>query len=173
MIIYIPTHLTELKIIDQLSKMLRSYSENYYEEIDLNDYLLYDKLYDYVKEFVSMMNSNADDTTINYITNLFYLSKGTYSIFELMEKHLNIKFSSDPLYTIDSLVLDIESIDTINMVKFRSALENFIKSLLYLKGLSIIISIVNFYITSTIVNNSSFEVFKYKEYSFKFSERDK
>jgi site-specific recombinase XerD len=43
MIIYIPTHLTEIKIIDQLSKMLRSYSENYYEEIDLNDYLLYDK----------------------------------------------------------------------------------------------------------------------------------
>ena len=171
--IVIPSNLTELEIIKQLSDMVREYSKlnMSYQDTSLEKYLS-DKAYDYVKEFISMTDDSLDDNTINYLISCFYKSKGTLEIFNMMKKYLNVKFKSEPIYTIDNLYLDIEEVDTIDMTRYLSSMKNFLMSLLYYKDLSVLVDKIKLYIKDKILISSSSYVELYKEFSFNYNNRD-
>jgi hypothetical protein len=90
----------------------------------------------------------------------------------MMKKYLNVKFKSEPIYTIDNLYLDIEEVDTIDMTRYLSSMKNFLMSLLYYKDLSVLIDKIKLYIKDEILISSSSYVELYKEFSFNYNNRD-
>lgn len=93
--IVIPSRLTNLEIIKQLSDLLEGYgklTEKESNNISSLEGYLDDKAYDYVKEFINITDDTKDDDTVNYLVNCFYRAKGTLEIFNMMTKYLNVIF---------------------------------------------------------------------------------
>lgn len=177
MTIVIPNRLTDLEIIKQLSDLLNEYNNYKKENRSKNKYssldkYLDDKSYDYIREFISITDDSIDEISMNYLINCFYKAKGTLEIFNMMTKYLNVIFRTPPVYTVDKLELDIESLDTVDMTRYKTAMYNFLMTLLYYKDLSVIIHLLNLYISENLYTKSSISRELYKEYELSYENRD-
>lgn len=169
MILAIPSHLTNLKIIDQMQKMLVDYysDNNGLPDDGMNSYFE-DKAYDYIKELFSIIFVEQDEAISNYLVNLFYECKGTTKIFDLMEKYLDVEYLTQPKYDIDTLVINFKVVKGTDITRFKPALENFLNSLLYFDEIKIAIDVFKLYVTSNIFNKSANNCIYYKESYFEF-----
>lgn len=155
--IYIPPHIKKLGIVRDLCSMVTKYAElNVDAQKGSLDYYYYYKTlsYDSVKSFIGICmyysdpdNSSRTEDNINYLTNLFYAVKGTDKIFDYLTRFLDIKFENY-VYDISTgelyINLDIETYNGIfksDEETFKNSFEKFLKALLYVKNLSINVSI--------------------------------
>lgn len=138
-------HLMELPILQQLVKMYEEYQGGYYEDSESSYQSYYSSSdIDPVRDFVETLvgptleeETEADyENVLNYITRMFYSVKGTTKVFDYMERFFpGFKRSGDIIYDGDTLSLAIvldSALD--NTVEFRTALLEFLQSLLYLGG---------------------------------------
>lgn len=170
MIIAIPSHLKNLKLINQMTKMMEEYSKNFYKDpIESTDDYLDDKAFDYILDLIKVLFPDYDQVTINYLSHLFYECKGTKKIFELIEKHLGLKYLEDPKYDIDTLNFSFSEVHGSNLSVFLPAFTNFVNALLYFDELKIAIDVFKLYITSNVSNESTNNCVCYKECYFEFS----
>lgn len=145
--VYIPKHLRNLEIVDQMYNMIKSYSENYTESEDSFNLYQSNLKYDPVRVFVESrvtgddISSDQDyDTVINYLTELFYSVKGTVKVFTYMEEYLNLgvtRGSSWYTYTPAILTVDLQNLDVPDSSVFYTQLYNFLSALLYFGMLQI------------------------------------
>lgn len=154
--IYIPPHIKKLGIVRDLCSMITKYAElNVDVQKGSLDYYYYYKTlsYDSVKSFIGICkyynnsDSNSTEDDINYITNLFYAVKGTNKIFDYLTRFLNIKFENY-VYDVGTgelyINLDIKTYNDIfksDEETFKNSFEKFLKAVLYVKNLSINVSI--------------------------------
>ena len=137
--VFIPHHLRNIPIIEQLYTMIESYS-TYIENQDLGSF---DNYYNYltidpVKAFVRLNIKESDiskeedyESVINYITRLFYSVKGTIKVFEFMSKYLKLNLKEDFHYSPRYVKVSFSCINTVNDTIFYKTLEEFLKALLY------------------------------------------
>lgn len=139
--INIPKHFEKLEIVSQLKKILVEYAKNGVTNngIDSFQSYLYQSSLDPVKRFLMLCISkskigSADyDTIINYYTSKFFSLRGTLKIFEYMDQIkdiLGVKIRSYS-YTITTLEIDFEEVETFDMNLFTSSALDFFKALLY------------------------------------------
>lgn len=170
MTINIPSHLTNITIIDQMYKMMVEYNKNY--GIKMEDVVDYNKLeeksYDYINDMINIIFPDNDSATNNYISNLFYQCKGTLKVFDLIEEHLGLEYAEPPEYDIDSLTIKFESVSGTDLLSFNPALINFLNTLLYFNDLSIVVNIFKLNISSDMSNKSSNTCVYYKKNYFEF-----
>ena len=150
--IYIPKHLREIKIIEQLYQMMTSYGEQAVDEID--------SFSDPVKRFLGLCIPKKDDQTsedyssnINYLATLFYSVKGTYKVFDYLLYYGVIDSDKSKInYTARSISIEIGEI-LVGKDIFCSAMEDFLKTLLYFESLEIIINSAGINLEGSIVNH--------------------
>lgn len=157
--IFIPPHIRKIGVVQDLCSLITGYAElklNQEKEKDSLDHFYYYKTlsYDSVKSFIGICKSynNQNDNSIieseiNYITNLFYSVKGTIKVFEYLTRFLDIVLD-DYNYDIRTGELYINlNVDTYNNIfmkdeeTFKNSFEKFLKAVLYIKNLSINVSI--------------------------------
>lgn len=146
--LFIPEHLKNLTVIDQLYKMYLFYNDasfGYYigpEKDSFGDYNFYMKS-DPVRNFISMdfeISSKKDeilklgldyDSVIVYLTTLFYSVKGTKKVPEFALKYLSLKSFT---YDIDSCEPEIkDDLNLPNPTEYLEALNKFCEALLYFR----------------------------------------
>lgn len=174
MVIYIPNHLREsIPLIKDMTMMIEKYNKDYKTETIGSFDLYYDhQNLSSIKKFVriclennnlSFSENNDQDSIVNYLSVLFYSVKGTRKVFDFMREYLGISIDEKIVYTISSLVLNINEVSTTSIFNYVEALKGFLSSLLYygdlvseIKKMSLIIDdSINFYI--------SYDIQKYKE----------
>jgi hypothetical protein len=90
--IFIPNHLRDLVVVDQLAKLLTAYNAEKTDKETAADGINQDKCIDPVKKFIYMKLNPEDEmfTTgsqnyadvVNYLTTLFYSVKGTQKVLD-------------------------------------------------------------------------------------------
>lgn len=165
--ITIPTHLRNLDIVDQMYKMMVEYTKEY-GDISSDSNSLENRAYDFIYEFLNIVLPDNDEPTNRYLASLFYKSKGTLSILDYLEKYLGLIYKEKPIYNIDRLELNFESVSGSNLLNFTPALINFLNALLYFDELNILIDKFKLQISSSLSNKSSNMCIFYKESNFEF-----
>lgn len=139
--LHIPKHFERFEIISQLKQLLVEYSKGGVTN-DGNDSFenyLYQNSLDPVRRFLLLCISKdkigeADyDTLINYYTSKFFSFRGTLKIFEFMDEIkdiLGIKIKNYT-YSVTTLEIEFDEIETFDMNLFISSATEFFKSLLY------------------------------------------
>jgi len=158
--IYIPKHLREIKIIEQLYQMMTSYGEQAVDEIDSFSDFQWSLSNDPVKRFLGLCIPKRDDQTsedyssnINYLATLFYSVKGTYKVFDYLLYYGVIDSDKSKInYTARSISIEIGEI-LVGKDLFCSAMEDFLKTLLYFESLEIIIDSAGINLEGSIVNH--------------------
>lgn len=158
--IYIPKHLREIKIIEQLYQMMTSYGEQAVDEIDSFSDFQWSLSNDPVKRFLGLCIPKKDDQTsedyssnINYLATLFYSVKGTYKVFDYLLYYSVIDSDKSKInYTARSISIEIGEI-LVGKDLFCSAMEDFLKTLLYFESLEIIINSAGINLEGSIVNH--------------------
>ena len=179
--VYIPEHLRNIKVIDQMCKLIEGYASSYEEnpESSFDDYEFNLKA-DPVKKFLTLclpeesVYSNLDwpwsedqdyDTIINYLSRLFYSVKGTVTVFTYMKKYLDLKFTDDPIiYTPDYVEFSLDRLSITDESYFRDTLEGFLNALLFFKKLNVNVGILEVKIENTITKYIQGGVVCYRYY---------
>lgn len=171
MIIYIPQHLQDIKVVKQMRNMISEYLTN--EEYgalhgieDMN--IIVEKSFDYIYDLLNVVLPDNDEPTNRYLAMLFYELKGTPKLLTYLEKYLGLIYREDPVYDINSLTLNFEEVSGNDLNSFKPALTNFLNALLYFNELHIAINIFKLMITSGMSNKSSNACVLYKENYFEF-----
>lgn len=139
--IHIPSHLEKFEIISQLKKILLEYSKGGLttDGSDSFESYFYERSLDPVRKFLMLCISEdrigeADyETLINYYTTKFFSLRGTLKIFDLLEeikKILGISITNYS-YSVISLTVDFEEVETFDMNLFNTSASEFFKALLY------------------------------------------
>ena len=172
--IYIPEHLRNLPIVDQMYKLIVGY-ENYYEENpDSFDDYYYNLKNDPVKRFLyltipedslNLGDSQNYEDIINYISRLFYSVKGTVKVFDYMKKYLNLQFDGEIEYTVRYIKFKLTSISVQNENLFYESLKDFLNALLYFQEMGINLDNVDLVIKGNISNSVGSNIEYFKEFS--------
>ena len=142
--IYIPQHLREVEIIDQLYRMIEAYGQEYSDttEDSFGDYQI-SQTSDPVKKFLefcipedSIGEDQDYDEVINYLSKLFYSVKGTIKIFEYMSKFLNLNLDGDILYDSQEITMNFVGLNITNEALFYNLLKDFLDALICYTNLS-------------------------------------
>ena len=152
--IYVPQHLRNLEVINNLCLMVQEYQKNYKDPINsFDDYRTYMKI-DPVLRFIGYCIEKTEDmdedyysNILNYVTRLFYSVRGTGKVFEYMSRYLGLSFEGEPVYT--AKVVNFSLLEPIgeDIALFNRYLVEFLNYLLYyeslnysIKGLQIMVS---------------------------------
>lgn len=169
--IYIPTHLENLKVIEQLSDLIRGYSDHYTVSQGSFDYYYYYYTSDAVKRFISLcilpesLPEGQDyESVLGYLSKMFYSVKGTLKVFDYMRTYLGIPFTGDIIYTVEEIRFEISEVTTVDMSLYISCMKDFLDALLYYSDLESAINTLNLIITGKISNSISTGMISYKEY---------
>ena len=169
--IYIPKHLRNIRIIEQLYQMMSSYGEQAVDEVDSFSDFQWSLSNDPVKRFLSLCIPKRDDQTsedyssnINYLTTLFYSVKGTYKVFDYLLYYGVIDSDKSRInYTARSISIEIGEI-SVGKDIFCNALEDFLKTLLYFESLEIIIDSAGINLEGSIENHFNHGEVYYQHY---------
>lgn len=168
--IHIPSHLEKLEVVSQLKKLLTEYAKSGVT-YDGEDYI-YQSSLDPVKKFLMLCLSKdkigkADyDTLINYYTSKFFSFRGTLKIFEFLDEIkdiLGVKIKSYS-YTVTSLEIEFEEVETFDMNLFTLSISEFFKALLYYQDYLDIINSLRLDLVSDLNINISGGLVSYNEY---------
>lgn len=172
MVIHIPSHLENIKIVSQLSELIKGYSEYYSEYSGSFDYYYYYYAFDGVKKFLNLCIKQSDvpedndyDSVIDYLAKLFYSVKGTLRVFDYMKIYLGIPFVGDIIYTVNDIKFEISEITTVDMSVYIKCMKEFLDALLYYNDLKSSINVINLIISGKISNSISTGLIKYKEFT--------
>lgn len=132
--IYVPKHLRNLEIVDQMCRMIDEYVSRGNQDSeedsfsDYNSYLSSDPVLEFI-DYIYPESDNREDK-IMYLTNYFYCLKGTREVIDSMSKYLPLEVEGT--YSVSSLTLRIvPSGITVDQTRFRELLNEFLRSLLY------------------------------------------
>lgn len=139
--IHIPKHFERFEIITQLKELLTEYAKGGVtnDGVDSFESYFYQNSLDPVKRFLMLCISkdkigDADyDSVINYYTSKFFSFRGTLKIFEFLDEIkdvLGVKIKNYS-YTVTSLEVEFEEVETFDMNLFTSSVSEFFKALLY------------------------------------------
>lgn len=149
--IYIPQHLREVEIIDQLYRMIEAYGQEYSDTTtnSFGDYQI-SQTSDPVKKFLeqcipeSSIGENQDyEEVINYLSKLFYSVKGTIKIFEYMERFLGLNLDGEILYDSQKITINFVDLSVSNEALFYQLLKDFLDALITYTELDTNIGTVN------------------------------
>lgn len=177
--IYIPQHLREIKIIDNLCRMIEGYADKFDPgRTSFDDYREYLKS-DPVKNFISLCIKDPvqreNETPaelleryrdyINYISKCFYSVKGTQVVFEYMRRYLDkLEVGEEVIYNGETLSISLKNVELSDEFIFQDALRKFLNALLYFKDFSINNNHVTLNIRSDIKNYIATGLVQYKEF---------
>lgn len=170
--VYIPSHLRNIEIVDQMAKMIQEYSTNYYEQStdSFGDYY-YSLKNDPVNKFLNLCISEDDITgdqtyedVINYLSRLFYSVKGTIKVFDYMKSFLGLKFEGDIIYTTELIEFNLSEVTISDENLFYESLKNFLDALLYYQRLETNIGTTNLVLTGNISNYIGSNLICYNEF---------
>lgn len=146
--IYIPSHLRNIKVVDDFCRLIEQYNKENSNSDQKDSYYYYYKHlnYDPVKRFVGICiptQENEEEVytnIVNYLTGLFYCTKGSTKVFEYLRSHLKLDGIFDYNMKLGSLSITLENVPiSVDEELFRKTFEDFLKSLLYLKTINIYI----------------------------------
>lgn len=171
--VYIPVHLrNNIKIFNQLYKLLTEYNNNpiySLEDVDdsfesYNSYLANDPVKTFVKFCLPEESIKVGDyeTTVNYITHLFYSVKGTIKVIEYMKSYLNLKLNDDFFYSPKKIRLSFKELNTLNDTLFYNLLRDFLNALLYFNTAIVSTTTGDFYLDDIIKNVVGNKIITYK-----------
>lgn len=174
--LYIPKHLRNLKVIDDMCRLIQGYVEEGYLEdrtTAFDNYYYYLKV-DPVKRFLHFCiddwseEEDRDEnyeSVIKYISKLFYSVKGTVKVLEYMQRYLNLKITNI-IYSVEVLSFTIEEVTLTDIDEkiFYDALIDFLEALLYFKNVSIRIELINLHLSNELNNYIGTGVISYEEY---------
>lgn len=162
--IYIPDHLRNIGIIDQLSRMIEEYELTYSSESlvqgSFDDYNIYSGS-DPVKNFLRLCISKPSipedqdyNEVINYLSKLFYSVKGTVQVFNYMLQYLPLRFDGEIIYDSKEITINFKDLSVENETLFYNLLKKFLDALIYYTKLNTNISSgsINLTINSTFQN---------------------
>ena len=139
--IHIHSHLEKYEIISQLKKIIIEYSKGGLVSDGSNSFenYFYERSLDPVRKFLMLCISEDRigetdyETLINYYTAKFFSLRGTLKIFDLLEEIKKILGISilNYSYSVISLTVDFEEIETFDMNLFNTSASEFFKALLY------------------------------------------
>lgn len=169
--INVPKHLIDIKIVNQMYKMMTAYSKmnNTSDIINSDITSLEEKAFDYIYELLRLIYPANDDPTNRYLAFRFYECKGTREILSMLERYLGLVYKEEPKYNINVLELNFESVKGTNIQNFNPALINFLNALLYFNSLFIVIDIFKLYIDGEMSNKSANAFIYYKESHFELN----
>lgn len=176
--VYIPNHLKNLTIIDQLSKLIQGYSEYYEETYNSFDDYYYSLRNDPVKKFISICIPSLDnkdqsyEDVVNYISRLFYSVKGTIKVFEYMKNYLGLVFEGDLVYTTKYIKFKLGELTLSDENLFYESLESFLNSLLYFQKLEILSDSINLVLKGEINNYVGVELDSFNKFNADIYEGD-
>ena len=142
--LHIPKHFESLGVMKTLKLLLQAYSNSSDVSSDSIDdsydsFLGYNESQtaDPVKRFLSYISSsnNVDDYILNYYTHRLYSLRGSYKIIDILKdagEMLGFEIG-ETTYTVNELVINIESIGINNLSLFNSYMSAFFAALLYYK----------------------------------------
>lgn len=183
--IYIPKHLRNLKLIDNLARMIEEYSRtqtqsssdsfgNYYEALSEDPVEKFVRLAFTKERFEQGIKTGSRsslnftpyqsyDEVIKYLTKLFYSVKGTPKVGEYITKYL---IDTESIYYDGSKVgIYIDTIDLEDEGEWSSSFEGFLNSLLYFEELALNMKQVNMEIKEKLDNNLGSNLVCYKEFN--------
>ena len=149
--IYIPKHLREVEVIDQLYRMIEAYGQEY-SDITTDSFGEYQvsQTSDPVKKFLELCISEDSigegqdySEVINYLSKLFYSVKGTIKIFDYMAKFLNLNLDGEILYDSREITLNFINLNVSNEALFYNLLRDFLDALILYTRLNTNIDVVN------------------------------
>ena len=162
--IYIPEHLRNVEIIDQLYRMIELYEKEYSSkniiQSSFDDYYTYFGS-DPVKNFLRLCISKSDlqedqdyNEVINYLSKLFYSVKGTIQVFNYMLQYLPLEFDGEIIYDSKEITINFKKLSVENENLFYNLLRKFLDALIYYTKLNTNISFgsVDLTIKSTFQN---------------------
>lgn len=158
--LYIPKHLREIELIDQLYRMIEEYGKSYSQtsQESFNNYYI-SQSNDPVKIFLELcisrdsIGSDQDyDEVINYLSKLFYSAKGTVKIFDYMVQFLGLDFDGEIIYDSKEITINLNSLNISNETLFYNSLKDFLDSLVYYEKLNTNIGSVDLIIESNFIN---------------------
>lgn len=177
--IYVPPHLRDIKIVDQMCKMIEEYnstdeSGNYvYFKPESDPFSDYQNSLssDLVKRFVDLcISSNFPDTpnlkdVVNYVTRIFYSTRGTLRIFDYMTDYLGLEFKNDFTYTVKVLRFSLLPSPVTSSLLFDQYLRDFLGKLLYYQNIDIDLGKVTITLISNLENKAAPSLTSYKRFS--------
>lgn len=143
--LHIPKHFERFEIINQLKQLLLEYSKGgITNDTTMDSFVdyLYQNSLDPVRRFLMLCISKdkigeADyDSLINYYTSKFFSFRGTLKIFKFLDEIsfiLGIKIK-DYKYTVTSLEINFEEVETFDMNLFTVSALEFFNALLYFQN---------------------------------------
>lgn len=152
--IYIPNHLRQLKIVNQLCKMIEKYQEiGYKEYTDPYEYYYSSVNNDPVKKFIGICLSDRIkqieelENIVNYFTKFFYSIKGcNEKIMDSLKTRIGLDIESyefkkrgESLVTLNIELKSIPQVVSSNEKFFKKSLVDFLESLILLDTTYIII----------------------------------
>lgn len=158
--IYIPQHLREVDIIDQLYRMIEAYGKEYSNTTNdsFSGYQNY-RVDDPVKKFLELcisedsIGENQDyDEVIRYLSKLFYSVKGTIKIFDYIATFLGLDLDGDILYDGQTITMNFINLNVPNEALFYESLRNFLDALICYVELNTNIDTVDLTIQSNFIN---------------------
>ena len=176
--IYIPKHIEKIGVVKKMCDLLRAYvNSDYYVNMEdsFNDYYYYLNA-DPVKKFLHFCIKDTDwqsthpdesyESVINYVSRLFYSIKGTYKVFEFMNKYLGFEIT-DIVYTVKNLSFTIKEVTLVDIDEkvFYDALIDFLEALLYFDKVDIRIELINLWISNKLTNYTGANIVTYKDYT--------
>ena len=170
--VYIPSHLRNIEIVDQMAKMIQEYSTNYYEQStdSFGDYY-YSLKNDPVSKFLNLCISEDDikgdqtyEDVINYLSRLFYSVKGTIKVFDYMKSFLGLKFEGDIIYTTELIEFNLSEVTISDENLFYESLKDFLDALLYYQRLETNIGTTNLVLTGNFSNYIGSNLICYNEF---------
>lgn len=177
--IYIPKHIKNIPVVSKMCDLINAYNNSgmYYDsnsQDPYNDYYYYLKT-DPVARFLHFCLHTTNweeehpgedyESAIYYLSKIFYSSKGTYGLFDLMSRYLGFKIVSVEYngwrlrLTIDSVTLS-----DIDEITFFNAFYDFLNALLYFGGCDIDIENINLLISNTLITRIGATLKTYKDF---------
>lgn len=153
--IYIPKHLRQIEVIDNVCRMLENYSSTYYEP-DTYPKVIEDP----VKKFLALV---CDERFVDYFTRLFYSVKGTIQVLSYMKRFLGYELTYK--YSTRLLQLKIKHIKLkpVDEGTFRILLIDFLNALLYFKDLDLTVDLVDMHLDSKLPGYTGIGVILYNK----------
>lgn len=159
--IYIPQHLRNIEIIDQLYRMIEAYSQIYSDSgEDSFEGYRNSRIDDPVKKFLelcisrdSISGTDQDyDEVINYLSKLFYSVKGTIKIFDYMARYLGLDLDGDILYNSQTITMNFSGLEVSNEALFYNSLRDFLDALICYTELNTNIDSINLTVKGEFTN---------------------
>lgn len=161
--IFIPKHLRNLVVVNQLAEMISAYNRMKRENTEVLENMEginQEKSLDPVKKFIYMRVSPGNSIftegsqnyadVINYLTALFYSVKGTQKVLEYMKKYLGFT-DKEVIYDAKSISIFPTSFDLGDETLYYESLFGFLEELLYFEDFKTDLGPINLLIDHKVV----------------------